>query len=183
MKKKRIIFDVCFKLKSLTVPIRKSFSNGAGFTLIEIGVAVVIIAVGLVFSRPHILRLIIQGKETDAIISLGKISAAMEVYRILYRSYPADMNYLLSVNPTLSAPLLSSGSKAGYNFQLESDTFSRNTFAVIAEPKEQGKSGIRKFKVDQSGNMYKADAVGGSFWSPIDPGGGVDTQGQGTNQQ
>ncbi len=145
-----------------------------GFTGVEILVVVMIIGVVCVVSIPLVRNLFISANETDAIVSLGKLSAAMEVYRTLYKTFPDNLNNLVIVNPTLSAgPLLSSGAKGGYNFRLEPSTLTRNTYEVIAEPKVSGLTGKRNFRVDNSGNIY---GVSGDEAIPgivtVDPGSG-----------
>jgi len=151
----------------------KSRKNFQGFTLLE-GLAVIMSVVFLfALASSFFMRMIVQANETGAVSSLAKLSAALEVYRTLYKTYPQNLSYLSTVNPTLSAgTLLSSGSKLGYNYQLESGTFSRNTFEVIATPKVQGLTGKHKYKVDQSGNLYRADTVTSIAWSYYDPAGG-----------
>ena len=150
----------------------KSRKNLKGFTLLE-GLAVIMIVVLLfALAGSFFMRMIIQANEVEVVSSLAKLSAALEVYRTLYKTYPQNLSYLSTVNPTLSAgTLLSSGSKLGYNYQLEPGTFSRNTFEVIAIPKVEGLTGKHKYKIDQSGNLYRADTVATIVWSYYNPSG------------
>lgn len=141
-----------------------------GFTLIE-AVIVIGLIVGLIaLSLPHLVNLYIQSKETSALASLGKISAAMEVYRTLYKTYPQNLTQLVIVNPTLSIDeLLRAGSKGGYNFTIEQGTFSANTYSAVAEPKVQNITGRFAFKIDQTGTFYRNDAIPGAAWMSIIP--------------
>jgi type II secretory pathway pseudopilin PulG len=138
-----------------------------GFTLIE-AIIVIGLIVGLVaLSLPHLVNLYIHAKETSALASLGKISAAMEVYRTLYKTYPQDLTQLVIVNPTLSIDeLLRAGSKGGYNFRIEQESFSANTYSAIAEPKAYNITGRFAFKVDQTGIFYR-DAIPGAAWISV----------------
>ncbi|MBU2541064.1 MAG: hypothetical protein KJ593_04085 [Candidatus Omnitrophica bacterium] len=141
-----------------------------GLTLFEALLVTAVIGIVLVLSIPHLSRMKIQANETDAIASLGKIAAAMEVYRILYKTYPDNLNKLSIVNPTLSAgPLLSSGSKSGYNYriEIEDESFDPNSFTVIAEPKQPLKTGEHRFKVDQNGIIYSTDSQTSIVWMPL----------------
>jgi type II secretory pathway pseudopilin PulG len=141
-----------------------------GFTAFEIFGVVLMVGLLFAFSMPYMLRALIQANEADAITSLGKLSAALEVYRTLYKTYPTNLSSLTIVNPTLSAgQLLSAGAKGGYTYRFEQGSSTRNTFEVIVEPKMEGYTGKRKFKVDQTGNMYTADIAPVIVWSPFNP--------------
>lgn len=148
----------------------KSGIYSAGITLFEILLVFAVIGIVIAVSWPHITGLINQANEADAITSLGKLSAAMEVYRTLYRTYPNNLSNLAIVNPTLSAgPLLSSGAKGGYTFRLEPSTLSRNTYEVIAEPKVSGVTGKNTFKIDETGNIYRQDIISTAIWDILNP--------------
>ena len=157
----------------------KKISRRSGFTLMEFLVVSGIIGLMLLIAKPHIVRSMIQTKEAACVTNLGKVAAAMNVYRILYRTYPSSLSDLTVVNPTISAHDLSSGVKRGYNFAIEQSTLTRHTFEVIAEPNEVGKDGVNKFKIDQANQMYKADAIGGMEWAPFEP---IDSPIQQVNQ-
>lgn len=144
--------------------------NSKSFTITELLLVSAIAVVLLAVSIPSFVTAYIRSSETDAITSLGKLSAALEVYRTLYKTYPSDLSSLSVVNPTLSAgPLLASGSKARYNFQFDQSALSRNTFEVTAEPKEGSISGLHTFKIDQMGNFYRADTIPTIVYSPYNP--------------
>jgi len=131
------------------------------FTITELLLVSAVAAILLAVSIPSFVTAYIRSSETDAITSLGKLSAALEVYRTLYKTYPSNLSSLSIVNPTLSVgPLLTSGSKAKYNFQFDqSSAVTRNTFSVTAQPKQGSIYGLHTFKVDQMGSLYRSDTV------------------------
>lgn len=146
----------------------KSFLKG--FTITELLLVSAVAAILLAASIPSFVTAYVRSNETDALTSLGKLSAALEVYRTIYKTYPSNLSSLSVVNPTLSAgQLLTAGSKGRYNYQFDQSTLSRNTFEVTAEPKPGNISGLHTFKIDQMGNLYRADIVPTIILSPYNP--------------
>ncbi|MEW6009050.1 MAG: hypothetical protein AB1629_05420 [Candidatus Omnitrophota bacterium] len=150
------------------------FSNRS-FTLIEFLIASFLIVILFLLSLPIILRIYININEASAITTLGKLSAAFEVYRTLYKTYPRGLTDLEVVNPTLGFNnFLSSGESRGYAFSSVSEDLSANTFTVIAQPKLSGYTGKRSFRVDNTGNIYTVtgdEAVPGIVTVDPDSGG------------
>lgn len=134
--------------------------NSKAFTITELLLVSAVAAILLAVSLPSFITAYVRSSETDALTSLGKLSAALEVYRTLYKTYPSELSSLSIVNPTLSVgPLLASGSKGKYIFQFDQAALSRNTFEVTAQPKPGNIAGLHSFKVDQMGNLYRADMI------------------------
>lgn len=145
-----------------------------GFTLIELLIASFLVVILFLLSLPIILRTYVNVNEASAITTLAKLSAAFEVYRTLYKTYPHNLTDLAIVNPTLGFNnFLSSGENKGYTYSLVAEDLSINTFTVIAQPKVSGITGKRNFRVDNSGHIYGVfgdEAVPGIV--TVDPGGG-----------
>ena len=134
--------------------------DAKAFTITELLLVSAVAVVLLAVSVPSFVTAYIRSSETDALTSLGKLSAALEVYRTIYKTYPSSLSSLSVVNPTLSAgPLLASGSKGKYVFQFDQAALSRNTFEVTAQPKPGNLAGLHSFKVDQMGNLYRAETI------------------------
>ena len=68
--------------KSLTGPVRKNFSNQAGFTLLELIVTVIIIAILASIALPRYIRVVEKGRSAEARDILGQIRSAEIAYSL-----------------------------------------------------------------------------------------------------
>ena len=155
--------------KFLTGPVRKTFSNQAGFTLVEIMVVVSIVIILATLAISLILRNRITTNEAVAITSCRTISSACQSYYAgsLPHAYP---DTLARLGPAQSDPpyidsAVATGSRSGYNFIYtpSEDTVS---FVLLAEPVVYQRTGNRYFYTDETG---KTTAKEGETAGPDDP--------------
>lgn len=128
-----------------------------GFTLIEVMLAVAIIALGTAISIPVISRMKLSANEGAAQGSLVAYRTSMENYRFINGRFPALLSALAPTGARLSYgdPKLAQGSRQGYNFILSSDA-SRLTYAITAAPTEPTRTGNRFFILDHSGTITES---------------------------
>lgn len=138
------------------------------FTLIEIMVAIAIVALLATLTITNVLRTRINSNETLAISNLRTIYAAVQQYYMSNNSYPDSLIQLATpnANPGYIDAVLASGSRAGYDFEYIPDN-AEEAFSVTASPKNVGKTGVRYFYVDEKGVIRQN--TGGAASADSDP--------------
>jgi type II secretory pathway pseudopilin PulG len=128
-------------------------ARGAGFTLVEITIAVGIILLLSVLSIHGILRARMTANEAAAVRNLRTLYTAFISYRVVNPGYPKTLNRLVSEVPPYIDSALVQGQRQGYRFALTDVDY--NTFRLVAIPLQSGLTGNRIFIVDQGGEIYE----------------------------
>lgn len=132
-----------------------------GFSLVELLIAVAVIAILAGMAIPNIASTRSAANESSAISSLRLISKGMEGWRIQNRGgdngYPVDYRSLAVGNPGDIDAVLGSGQRSGYLFAGGGDT---SQYQITAVPVTFGSSGRRSFYVDATGVIRGADHAG-----------------------
>ena len=130
-------------MESYGFPVRR------GFTLVELLIAVAIIAVIAVLVLPGILSTRIAANEASAINSLRTIYSAIRVYSKRYHSTGtlADMARVGMIDD-----MLGSGEKSGYSFVIVVAEPKEDS-GIIASPTKWGSTGERRFKLNWMGQI------------------------------
>jgi len=124
-----------------------------GFTLVEIMVVLAVVMTLATLAISSVLRARQNSNEVAAIVACKTIVTASQSYyaNTLPHTYPRDLTALIAPasNPPYIDNVLASGAKQGYNFTyafIDSESFTLN-----ADPGISGKTGTRRFFVDESG--------------------------------
>jgi prepilin-type N-terminal cleavage/methylation domain-containing protein len=132
-------------------PLPKGEGKGEdAFTLVELMIVLVVIALLATISSVGALAMRVQANENIAKNSLKAIVGACESYRVTQTGYPVD---LASLGAAYLSGGLESGEKAGYVFELKSGN-SDQSFTCTAVPKAINYSGVKSFCVDSSNLIY-----------------------------
>ena len=132
--------------------------RNSGFTLIELMIVVAIIAIIAAIAIPNLLRSRMSANEAGATGATRTISTAEAGY------HAAGIDSLangigqygsLAALGTGTAPFidtaLSSGTKQGYQFAINTVTGNTPSYTSVATPSATGKTGLKTFFVDESG--------------------------------
>lgn len=129
---------------------QRTHSSRAGFTLIEMMIVLVIIAIVAAIAVPNLLRSRIQSNEATTIQNLRAIISAQTAYHAANGEFADSLEALANDEPPfldhdfLQEPL----SGYLYTFGEEED---RSNYLLNADPAHPGTSGIRRFFADGSG--------------------------------
>lgn len=122
-----------------------------GFTLVEIMVVILILAVLVALSVPNILRSRVAANEGAAMANLKTLNTACQAYHIDQQAYPVSLQVLSTVNPPYIDNVFGSGKKQGYEFIYESSD--SDHFTVHANPIHTGLLKGRYFYLDENGSI------------------------------
>ena len=129
--------------------------SNAGFTLIELMIVIEIIAIICAMAIPTLMRQRIQTREAAAVQNLRSICTAVRS-----RSIPRSSATVTSPNsPPASAARAHSSTTRGARGVVRSEyiynmtNVTPDTFIVTAAPQVPGRSGIRTYWVDESGDI------------------------------
>ena len=125
--------------------------NSRGFTLMEIIVVASIIALLAAMSIVLILNNIIAADEASAQSALTTYRAAMEDFRNINATYPAQLSDLGQGDPAYIDSVLAGGTKRGYTFTLSNS--SATSYTITASPQQMNVTGKRTFSVNESGTI------------------------------
>jgi prepilin-type N-terminal cleavage/methylation domain-containing protein len=117
-----------------------------GFTLIELMIVVAIIAIIAAIAIPALLHARMTANEGAAIANLRTISSAQEQYRNRFGKYGTLAELSAS---TFIDEVLGNGQKNGYSISVTTAT--DYVWVCVAVPIDPGNTGVRGFRVDQSG--------------------------------
>lgn len=140
-----------------------------GFTLIELSIVVLIISILVAIIIPSMLRSRIHANEAAAIWNLRAVSTAQVSYHSSNNTY-GTFDSLVHTQPTeLTSYLDSSWSEGclrqGYIYSMPQVDEVR--FVCYASPQTWGYSGIRYFRVDQTGIIRYNDSQLPSESDPV----------------
>lgn len=105
----------------------------SGFTLVELMIVVLIIALLASIAIPNILRARVNAHDASAQASLKTIGIAMETYLSTNHAYPSDMSLLLSATPPYLQVDYFTGVHSGFTFTLDSSS-SDQLYSITAAP-------------------------------------------------
>lgn len=147
------------------MPVRRAF------TLIEMMLAVAVIAIILALALPSLLRSKITTNETSAIASLKAMTAAQEQYKATAGgSVFGTITQLSSGSPPyFNLSQFRNAQKDGYSFRLVVGMPADSNWFCRAYPITPGKTGNRRFFVDSTGVIrFKTVYLASSADSAID---------------
>ncbi len=125
----------------------------SGFTLVEIMIVVLIIALLASIAIPNLLRARLTAHDASAQAALKAISTAMETYLSLNTSYPADTNTLLIASPPYLQVDYFTGTHGGFTFTV--DSLSTRIYSITATP-ASASLGSRSFTIS-TGSVLTAN--------------------------
>ena len=103
-----------------------------GFTLVEIMIVILIIALLAAIGIPNLLRARFEAHDATAQDALKSISTALETYASTENRYPPDTTSLLGVVPPYLAVDYFTGIHSGFTFT--TTLLTNDTYSVTAEP-------------------------------------------------
>ena len=144
--------------------IFRNLKSFGGFTLVEMMVVVSLVVVIVSLTVSAALRARVQSNEAAAIGNLRTLSSAAESFRGAQSpsAYPDSLGAMsLSSPPYLDSAWNTSNQRQGYSYTyvVAED---RETFSVVATPRNQNTSGINAYCVDQSGVIWRYSPGGGA---------------------
>jgi len=120
-----------------------------GFSLVELLIAVAIIAVIAAIVLPSLFSAKTAANEASAISSLRTIHGAMRVYAKRFHA-PGSLEDL--ARNKMIDEVLGSGAKSGYSFELKMEGSVQDA-GIIASPLSWESSGTRRFKINWMGQI------------------------------
>jgi len=125
--------------------------NGKAFTLVEMMIVVVIIAVLAAIAIPNLLRSRVQAHEATAQASLKLIANALENYAAINSDYPTATTALMGVTPPYLSIDYFTGVHGGYTFthSLNSYSYLISAFPTSTQP------GIASFTITTGGLLTR----------------------------
>lgn len=109
--------------------------NRSGFTLVEIMIVVLIIALLASIAIPNLMRARITANDAAAQAALKAISTAMETYVTINSVYPTDTASLTNAVPPYLQVNYFIGTHNGFTFTV--DSLANNVYSVTAAPATQ----------------------------------------------
>jgi len=127
-----------------------------GFTLIELMIVIAIISIVAAIAIPNMVQARIRGNEASAIGGLKTISTGEAMYLAAQYNGNVDYGMLSELNNTqLVDPVIGSGTKQGYIFQVTySFLSSEYLWFGVANPVVPQLSGERYFCMNPAGEIF-----------------------------
>src|SRR5688572_9870678 len=128
--------------------------NQKGFSLVELLVVVIIIAIVAAIAIPNLLASRRAANEASAISSMRTIHSANATYQALYGSntnYAATLGALSAATVDLIDDTLGAGAKTGYLFAAVGGA---NVYCATGVP-DSASSGTRGFAVSEQGVVFQ----------------------------
>ncbi len=133
---------------------RPSFRRN-GFTLLEVLVVIVLIAILVTVAVPLLRRSTATANEASAIKSLRVIYLAEIQHRLTYSAYGTMADLGSEQKQLITDPGLIVGVRSGYRFTIVVD--SPSTWHAVASPFSYGADGITTYYVDEGGEIRGQD--------------------------
>lgn len=131
----------------------KGLKTSHGFTLIEIMVVIGVMVILMALAIPSMLRSRMNANEASAIAICRQVSNACQSYysNVFPSTYPASFVELATAIPPYLDDTFNADNpeRQGYIFTYTRDD--SDNFSVIAEPRFEGRTGVRYFFVDELG--------------------------------
>jgi prepilin-type N-terminal cleavage/methylation domain-containing protein len=118
-----------------------------GFTLVEIMIVVLIVALLAAMAIPNLLRTRLSANDAAAQTTLKAISTALENYVSINNVYPPDTTQLIGATPPYVPTDYFTGTHNGFTF---SSTLTDDTYLIIATPSSSS-LGSRSFTISTGG--------------------------------
>ena len=131
-------------MESLLNTTPRSPHKEYGFTLVELMIVLIVIAIVVSIATMSGLAARVRANEGTALGSLKAISSASEIYRNTNGAYPEDLSKL---SPDYIAQDLGSGQKGGYALELKSANLGA-TFTCTAVPISQNYTGNKSYCIN-----------------------------------
>lgn len=138
----------------MTTPQNDTQQREHGFTLIELGLVVLIIGILATLAVPSLLTARKNANEVQAISALRSINNAQEMYHRREGSFGTVEDLVLSGD--LDETFDPTDSRRGYRF-FDDEAPDGSTWAITAEPLDPGGTGDRFFYIDISGVIRFAE--------------------------
>ncbi|MBI4115829.1 MAG: prepilin-type N-terminal cleavage/methylation domain-containing protein [Candidatus Omnitrophica bacterium] len=126
--------------------------KNTGFTIVELIIVTLIIAILASIGIPYLVRVKVQGNESAARSNLRTFSSSAESFRTTQNPprYPLDVNELINSNPSYLDSTWGNNQRQGYTYNY-SVSGVQDTYAVSAAPLIANVSGVNSYCVDQTG--------------------------------
>lgn len=142
-----------------------SYRRQCGFTLLELGIVVVIVGILATLALPALLTARKSANEAQAISALRSITNAQEMFYRRTGNYGTLSELVASGD--LDATFDPVGTRRGYQFADE-DVPDEATWSVSANPDNHGVTGDRFFYIDTSGVIrYSESGIADDSAEPV----------------
>jgi prepilin-type N-terminal cleavage/methylation domain-containing protein len=109
-------------------------SSQSGFTIVEIMITVLIVAVLAAVAIPNLLRSRVEAHDAAAKSALKAISIALETYSSTEHQYPSDTTSLIGVSPPYLSVDYFSGIHSGFTFTSNLSAYDYSATATPVSP-------------------------------------------------
>jgi type IV pilus assembly protein PilE len=134
--------------------------SSKGFTLIELMIVVVIIAILAALAVPRFMRATTKGKQSEARLILKQIYTMQRAYRQYYDGYACDGATLSAASPNAFAVLgVEYMQSARYSYQMAADA---TTFTATANANLDDDDTLDTWAIDQTGDLVNSSDDGAS---------------------
>lgn len=107
------------------------YTHRKGFTLVEIMIVVLIVALLAALAIPNLLRARVNANDAVAKAALKSISTSLESYATINNFYPPDTTSLVNVTPPYLGVDYFSGIHSGFSFTI---ALTSQTYSATATP-------------------------------------------------
>jgi type IV pilus assembly protein PilE len=136
-------------------------TNRTGFTLIEVLVALVIVAITASYAFASYRRYLVRSYRLEAVQALLTAAAAQEIFHLAYGRYSDKLNSVIGNEPP-GLPVASITPHRRYEMTIE--LADAGVFRLVAKPLTHGGQGndtdCRQFSIDESGRRQARDSTG-----------------------
>jgi prepilin-type N-terminal cleavage/methylation domain-containing protein len=129
--------------------------NARGFTLLEVLIVLVLIAIMLAVAIPLMRRSQAAANEASAIKSLRTLYQTQAMYRLQNSTYATLADLGAAGNRYLDDPAFARGEKSGYRFAVTVD--SESWWHAVATPAAYGSDGTTTYYIDETNTLRGAD--------------------------
>jgi prepilin-type N-terminal cleavage/methylation domain-containing protein len=133
---------------------RRRWRPGGGFTLLELLIVVVLIAIVMAVAIPLLRRGQAAANEAAVIKAMRTLHSAQIQYRLVYSAY-GTLADLGPKGKSFIDSALASGMRSNYRFAALVD--SDSAWHAVATPVGYGADGMRTYYIDESGTLHSSD--------------------------